>query len=107
MCLFLLCRDGDVIESVLASQETQQDSDDSGFGTVQRGSTLSTVGISISVPGEAAGLGRLGFGTVHRGSTLSTVSISISVPGEAAGLGGLGVQYGAEGIHTVHGKYQY
>ena len=43
MCLFTLCRDDEIIESVLGSQETQQDSDDSGFGTVQRGSTLSTV----------------------------------------------------------------
>ena len=42
-CLFTLCRDDDIIESVLTSQDTQQDSDDSGFGTVQRGSTLSTV----------------------------------------------------------------
>ena len=42
---------------------------------------------------------------MQRGSTLSTVSISISVPGEAAGLGRLGVQYGAQGIHTVNGIF--
>ena len=42
--LFIFPRDDDdIMESVLASQDTQQDSDDSGFGTVLRGSTLSTV----------------------------------------------------------------
>ena len=37
------------MKSVLASQDTHQDSDDSEFGTVQRESTLSTVIYNVCI----------------------------------------------------------